>query len=117
MSINKKDSEILEKNLYVLEPSEFGITIYTDKGCSSCKKLLNFMNENQILHSHVDCSNFFPHNIMPLALFVDKYIRSIEDYCEKYKNKIIFPMIFCDRKFSGYCETIEEYKNIILKYK
>jgi glutaredoxin len=94
---------------YVPEPLANGITVYSEKGCLGCKQIIEFLNENNINHTVVDCSNYFPDNIKPLVLFVDKHIRSFEEYCIKYKKRLIFPMIFNDGKFIGDL-SYEEYK-------
>lgn len=100
---------------YVPDPLENGLTIYSEKTCLSCIKIIKFLNENNIRHTIIDCTNYFPHNINPLAFFVDKHIRSFEDYCIKYKNIISFPMIFNNGKFIGYLETIEDYFDYLKK--
>jgi glutaredoxin len=101
--------EINNNISFVPEPLENCITVYSDDGCYGCIKIIEFLNENNINHSVVDCTNYFPHNITPLALFVNKHIKNFEDYCDKYKNKIVFPMIFNEGQFIGYL-PLEEYK-------
>jgi len=98
---------------YIPEPTENGIVIYIEKSCLGCRKIIQFLKENNIEHSIVDCSKFFQLGqvLNPLITFIDKNVRKYQDYAVKYKDVIIFPMIFKNGKFIGYCKTTEDYIN------
>jgi glutaredoxin len=98
----------------VPEPSQNGITIYVFNGCSGCKRILDFLNTNNIKHIVIDCSLYFPIHLNPLVDFIEIYISLYEDYAIKYENQIMFPIIFNNKKFIGYFNDYETYlKNII----
>ena len=96
-----------------VEPSENGLTIYIAFNCSTCKKIVTFLNDNNIVNNVIDCSNYFPINLNPLVDFISKHIYSYEDYEIKYNNVILFPMIFNNGKFIGYFDTVDEYINYL----
>ena len=94
-------------------PSTSGLTIYTEKGCGACKQIINFLDENNIHYTNIDCSNYFPYNLDSLLVFINNYIYSYEDYLIKYKNQIVFPIIFKNGKFIGYFTNNDNYFNYI----
>ena len=95
----------------IQEPELNGITLYGYTECNGCKDILNFLNENKIVYTYIDCARFFTNgdDITPLCIFINERIRCFEEYCEQYKDTIIFPMIFKNGKFVGYSTTTEGY--------
>jgi glutaredoxin len=113
---NANDSLIFYGNSMttnVTEPAEKGITVYFFNGCIGCKTVLDFLTSNNIDYTSVDCTSYFPVDLMPLVNFIEKYISCFEDYADRYKNQIIFPMIFNNGKFIGYLDNYTDYfKNL-----
>jgi len=92
------------------EPSLNGITLYGESGCNGCKQMLNCLNENKIEHTYIDCTSYFINrNVTPICEFINKHIRCIDEYCEQYKNTIVFPIVFKNGKFVGYFNSAEDY--------
>jgi glutaredoxin len=93
----------------IQEPDLNGITFYGTSGCYGCKSLQDFLNENKIEYTYIDCTSCFPDDVTSISLFIDKHIRCFHEYCEQYKNTIIFPIVFKNGKFVGYSNTTEGY--------
>lgn len=80
-------------------PSKTGFTIYSKSGCSNCTSIKNFLQDNKLEYSIIDCDEY-------LIEERNNFLEFIENICQKEVNT--FPMVFFDGKFvGGYKETKE----------
>jgi glutaredoxin len=103
-------------NKVSLNPTAYGLTIYVHDTCRACEQLLMLLDESNIKYSKVNCTSYFPDDVHTLVQFIETHLCSYEDYAIKYKDLIIFPMIFIDSKFIGFSTTNDDYFNYITNY-
>ena len=93
--------------MYIPQPDEEKITIYSKSGCVNCVRVKKLLKENNIDFIIIDCDELLLENKTMFLQFIEQLIG------KEYKT---FPMVFLNKTFIGGFKETEEYFSKILDF-
>lgn len=91
----------------IINPNEYGFTIYSKSGCPNCLKVKALLQKNKLKFTIVDCDEYIIEDKSFFLLFINKLAKT---------SVTMFPMIFNDGLFIGGYNEIQDYINKLLSF-